>query len=196
MEDDVLVKLVQSGDNSAFRKLFIKYYPTLCEYAAMYVGDYDSEDLVQRLMIYIWEERENICVETSIKTYLFKSVKNRCLNSIRDKKTHSKIHTIIREEMGDCLEDPDYYSGIGELSEKINEAISSLPENYRETFELSRFGDTTNKKLAEMLAVSEKTIEYRISQSLKILRVKLKDYLPVGFIFFLLGFDVNILMLL
>ena len=65
MEDEVLVKLVQVGDNQAFRKLFIKYYSALCEYASIYIGDDDeSEDLVQRLMIYIWEERENICVES------------------------------------------------------------------------------------------------------------------------------------
>ena len=150
-------------------------------------GEDESEDLVQRLMIYIWEERENICVENSLKTYLFRAVKNRCLNLIRDRKTHSKVHSIIHEELIECFEDPDYYSIISELSEKIDEAISSLPDNYRETFELSRFGDTTNKKLAEMLSVSEKTIEYRISQSLKIMRIKLRNYLPVCLMIIALG---------
>ncbi len=174
-----MIRLVQAGDNSAFRKLFIKYYSALCEYASLYVGENESEDLVQRLMIYLWEERENICVENSLKAYLFRAVKNRCLNLIRDRKTRSKVHSIIHEELIGNFEDPGYYGIISELSEKIKDAISNLPENYRETFELSRFGDTTNKKLAEMLSVSEKTIEYRISQSLKILRIELRDYLPV-----------------
>ena len=79
-------------------------------------------------------------------------------------------------------ENPDTYF-VNELTENITKAIEELPENYRETFKLSRFGEQSNPQIAEALGVSIKTVEYRITQSLKILRVKLKDYLP--FIMFL-----------
>jgi len=67
-----------------------------------------------------------------------------------------------------------------DLSVQIQKAIDELPENYRETFALSRFGEQTNVQIAAMQGISVKTVEYRITQSLKILRVKLKDYLLVA----------------
>ena len=73
---------------------------------------------------------------------------------------------------------------INDLTEQIEKAINDLPENYKETFTLSRFGEQTNVQIAAMQGISVKTVEYRITQSLKILRVKLKDYLLfVAFLF-------------
>ena len=73
---------------------------------------------------------------------------------------------------------PVYYF-VNELTENIQKAIENLPETYRETFAMSRFGEKTNVQIAEKLGISVKTVEYRISQALKILRLKLKDYLPL-----------------
>ena len=66
-----------------------------------------------------------------------------------------------------------------ELTEKIEEALARLPENIREAFELNRFQNLTYNEIAERLGVSPKTIDYRIQQALKQLRIDLKDYLPV-----------------
>ena len=88
----------------------------------------------------------------------------------------------VKKHYKDQFENPDTYF-VNELTENITKAIEELPENYRETFKLSRFGEQSNLQIAEALGVSIKTVEYRITQSLKILRVKLKDYLP--FIMFL-----------
>jgi len=76
-----------------------------------------------------------------------------------------------------CVEDPDFYIP-GELMEQLDHAIKNLPEDYRNAFEMNRFDEMTYKEIAEKLDVSEKTIAYRISQALKILRKELKDYLP------------------
>ncbi len=127
-------------------------------------------------MLYIWESRENIFIENAISTYLFSSVKNRCYNAIKKNIYHERVHDVIYEKLREQFEEPDYYL-IGELTQHIEKAIDSLPESYRETFKLSRFGELTNTQIATQLSVSIKTVEYRISQSLKILRVKLKDYL-------------------
>lgn len=91
---------------------------------------------------------------------------------------HERIHNQIYEKIKDQFEDPDYYF-VNELTENIQKAIENLPETYRETFAMSRFGEKTNVQIAEKLGISVKTVEYRISQALKILRFKLKDYLPL-----------------
>jgi RNA polymerase sigma-70 factor (ECF subfamily) len=66
---------------------------------------------------------------------------------------------------------------IDQLAVMVSKAIDELPESYREVFVRSRFGISTNVQIAEELGISVKTVEYRITQILKILRIKLKDYL-------------------
>ena len=178
MDDNNLITLLQQGDRNAYKQLFIKYYSPLCEYASQYISDDDSEELVQELMLFLWETRENLVIETSLKSYLFISTKHRCLNAIRKNQYHERIHNQIYEKIKDQFEDPDYYF-VNELTENIQKAIENQPETYRETFAMSRFGEKTNVQIAEKLGISVKTVEYRISQALKILRFKLKDYLPL-----------------
>ena len=67
---------------------------------------------------------------------------------------------------------------IHDLQDAIEKAIAELPKTYREAFEMSRFQGKTRQKIAEETGVSVKTIDYRMQQALKILREKLKDYLP------------------
>ncbi len=176
MNDRELFNKLQQDDENAYKDLFIKYYAPLREYASRYVLDNEAEEVVQDLMLYVWESRKHIFVEHAVSTYLFSSVKNRCLNAIKKNLYHERIHNIIYDKLKEQFENPDYYM-IDELSQNIKKAIEELPESYRETFKLSRFSDLTNMQIAEQMNVSVKTVEYRITQALKILRIKLKDYL-------------------
>ena len=179
MTDDILLTVsLQQGDEKAYKQLFLKYYSPLCEYASHYLSDEDSEELVQELMLFIWETRENLVIESSLKSYLFTSTKHRCLNAIKKQLYHERIHNQLYEKIKDQFEDPDYYF-VNELTENIRKAIDELPDSYRDTFVRSRFGEQTNGQIAAQLGVSVKTIEYRISQALKILRHTLRDYLPL-----------------
>ena len=89
----------------------------------------------------------------------------------------------IAEEMQTSFEDPDFYV-VEELMVKIEKAVMRLPESYRITFEMSRYQDKTYKEIAKELNVSIKLVEYRIQQALRLLRVELKDYLPLITIIF------------
>ena len=174
MDAQLLFLQLQQGEEKAYRKLFIKYYSPLCEYASRYIRDEEAEELVQDLMLHIWEASGTMVVETSLKSYLFTAVKRRCLNALKLKAYHEKVHEKLYERLKDQFENPDYYL-FNELSGRIEKTIRELPANYRETFELSRFGLLSNAKIAQQLNISVKTVEYRISRSLKILRIKLKD---------------------
>ncbi|MDR2139337.1 MAG: RNA polymerase sigma-70 factor [Tannerella sp.] len=176
MDDQILFLQLQHGEEKAYKELFVKYYSPLCEYASRYIQDAEAEELVQDLMLYIWESHEEIVIETSLKSYLFTAVKHRCLNAVKRKIYHDQVHEQLYERLKEQFEEPDYYL-TNELSDQIDKSIRELPDNYRETFELSRFGELSNAQIARKLSVSVKTVEYRITQSLKILRVKLKDYL-------------------
>lgn len=176
MEDQLLFLQLQKSDSKAYKELFMKYYSPLCEYVSQYIRDDEAEELVQDLMLYLWESREDLIIQESLKSYLFIATKHRCLNAIKKKLYHEQVHSLLYDKLKDQFEDPDYYM-INELSDNIQKAIQELPDKYRETFELSRFGEMTNTQIASYQDISIKTVEYRITQSLKILRIKLKDYL-------------------
>lgn len=128
MDDNNLITLLQQGDRNAYKQLFIKYYSPLCEYASQYISDDDSEELVQELMLFLWETRENLVIETSLKSYLFISTKHRCLNAIRKNQYHERIHNQIYEKIKDQFEDPDYYF-VNELTESDREPTRNLSGN-------------------------------------------------------------------
>ena len=157
MEESVLLDELRRGSEIAYKQLFIKYYSPLCEYASQYISDDDAEELVQELMLFIWETRESILIESSLKSYLFIATKHRCLNFIKKNQYHEQVHSEIYEKLKDQFEDPDYYM-LEDLSVLIQKAIDELPENYRETFALSRFGEQTNVQIAAMQGISVKPL--------------------------------------
>lgn len=99
--------------------------------------------------------------------YLFTSAKNRCLTYLSREALRSNRLSDLRVDVAEPFGVPDIYQ------------LEELPEPYREAFEMNRFENRTYKEIAEELGISAKTVDYRIQQSLKILRVKLKDYLPL-----------------
>lgn len=179
-EDKVLLNALREGELQAYESLFKKYYPMLCAYAHRFVELEDAEEIVQEVMLWMWEKREELIIESSLNQYLFKMTYHRSLNLITKKDIISRAETyFFSKKQEEMLEDIDYYQ-IEELTKRIEEAISSLPESYRVAFVMHRFKQMTYKEIAEALNVSSKTVAYRIQQSLYLLRENLKDYLPIA----------------
>ena len=177
-DNDFLLSAVQRGDQKAFDTLFRRYYPMLCAYGHRFVELEDAEEIVEDSLLWIWENRETLVIESSLNSYLFKMVYRRALNKLAHIDATQRADTRLYEEMQEMLQDTDYYQ-IEELAKRIEDAVAALPESYREAFVMHRFRDMSYKEIAETLGVSPKTIDYRIQQALKQLRVDLKDYLPL-----------------
>lgn len=174
-ESHILTSL-KNSDKKAFDKLFSQFYPILCAYCHKFVSLEDSEEIVQDTLLWLWENRKEITVEKSLSSYLFRSVYNRALNKIASKDCRNKANTLYFEYMQETLQDKSYYQ-TDDLKDKVREAIAKLPESYRQAFIMHRFEEMTYKEIAEKLGVSSKTVDYRIQQSLKLLREDLKTTL-------------------
>lgn len=171
-------RLLKSGDESAFDLVYTFYYNRLCAFASYYVGTDECEEIVQEVMIWLWENRIRLIPEMSLKSLLFTMVKNKCLNSIDHHQVKKQVHEKLFDKYNEQFEDPDFYVH-GELLELVSKAIQRLPDEYRNAFEKNRFDNLTYNEIAEESGVSPKTIAYRITQALKILRNELKDFLPL-----------------
>lgn len=177
-EDTSLLSAIKHGDERAFDMLFRKYYSMLCAYGHKFVELEEAEECVQDAFLWLWENKEVMVVQSSLSSYLFAIVHHRALNRINQKEVKSRVENYFCEEMQSLIEDTNFYH-IEELTLRIQEAVAALPESYREAFVMHRFKDMTYKEIADLLGVSPKTVDYRIQQALKQLRVDLKDYLPL-----------------
>ncbi len=175
----LLLKRIAEGDMRAYEELFTRYYPTLCAYARLFVrGGEIGENIVQDLMLWLWENRSALHVTDSLSAYLFRATRNRCLKYLDREMIERRVLSRLSENLHDQFELPDFYE-IEELQERIRTAVENLPPTYREAFKLHRFQHKTYEEIASELHVSPKTVDYRIQQSLKLLRRRLKDFLPL-----------------
>ena len=175
MTDELLYYRIKDGDIDAFDILFKKYYTALCIYAGQYVAYPDAENIVQDLMLHLWENRKDFRIQTSLKSYLFVSVRNKC-NTFY--KRNLLKHT-IRQVIGDKLNRTNY-NNIDNLIDrtilrKTMAALNNIEPIFREAFMQNRILGQTFKEIAEEQSVSPKTIEYRVYKALYLLRQEMKD---------------------
>lgn len=97
-EEILLLSKLQQGDKKAFNALFRKYYPTLCAYAHRFVDLEDAEEIVQDVMLWLWENREILLIESSLSQYLLKMIYHRALNRIAQKEVKYRADTLFYEK--------------------------------------------------------------------------------------------------
>ena len=173
-----VITALKAGEEKVFDVVYRHYFSRLCAFCSQYVGEQEEiEEIVQETMMWLWENRKSLVADMSLKALLFTIVRNKCLNTISHIQVKQQVHERLYAKFQEQFENPDFY--IGELMALASKAIRELPDEYRKAFEMNRFEEMTYNEIAERTGVSPKTIAYRISQALKILRTKLKDYIPL-----------------
>lgn len=179
-----LTDLLKAGDDSAYRYLFDKYYISLCQVAYGFLNDkFLAESIVSDVFFHLWEKRENIDIQVSVKAYLVRAVRNRCINFLQQE-------YVLRErvsELTDDMFDPkkntanNYFPTASllekELETEIRHAIEGLPEETRRVFKLSRFHELKYVEIAEKLDISVNTVKYHMKKALFELYEKLSQYI-------------------
>jgi len=173
-------------DRAAFERLFRSKYSSLCGYANTFLNDADaSEEIVQEVMFTLWIKREQLVINTSIDSYLYRAVRNSCLNVMKHLDVRDEHKSWTRLQGSESGETPEEGMIASELEAKIREAIDRLPLERRKIFILSRYESLTYAEIAAKLGISVKTVENQMGKALKTLREELSDYLP-GLIVFLM----------
>lgn len=169
-----------------FEILFRTRFKPLVIYALRFVKDLETaKGLVQDVFITLWEKRSDLGGSRSeAAAYLTTSVRNRCLNHLRD---HKKFNYELLDFEGLYSESdselPSQSVELADLNRQINLAIGQLPEKCRQIFVMNRFEGKKYREIADELNLSIKTVETQMSRALNSLRTNLADWLVVtGFI--------------
>jgi RNA polymerase sigma-70 factor (ECF subfamily) len=171
---------IAAGNQNAFEMIFKTFYQPLCRYAYSFLTDKEqAEEVVQSTFIQFWEKRNALEIQTSLKSYLYRMVRNSCLNIIKHEKVKRQyvMHEIAVAEVSHESVSQRVYAT--ELESKITEAMKALPEQCRLVFQLSRFEELKYQEIADQLKISVKTVENHMGKALKIMRGQLKEFLPL-----------------
>lgn len=187
MDDKYLIEKLKIQDKIVFDFIFNFYYSGLCVFAKKYLGNIESaEDIVQDFFVNLWLKAPKLEIEISLKSYLFSSVKNRCLDFQKHNLVKERFKVTIQSQ-GEPAEEENYDKFIeSELREAIEKSLEKLPSRCKEIFLLSRFNGRSNQEIADSLGISKRTVELQISNALKILRIEMQQYLPAYIVFMLL----------
>ncbi len=170
-QEKYIIEGLRSGRESAYRQLFEQYYQKLVVFACKYLEDLESaRDIVQEFYLYLYESRHSISIQTSLKSYLYSAVKNRCLNQVKHEQVKEKHRNMSRSEANVSGPDLEEIMDAVELEARVYEIVSKLPEKCRQIYIMSRVDGKRNREIADELNLSIRTVETQISKALKSLK--------------------------
>ena len=160
-----IAKEIKAGNRLAFSQFFRENYNRYVVLALRYVDTKsDATDVVQEVFVKLWEKKSSIDINKSLSAYIYASVRNGCLNFIRD---HKSKYTAIE---GEIVDEPTSTDSEDESDISVEALIEELPDRQREAFQLSRFDGLQHEEIAEIMEVSPRTVNNHIVAALKNLR--------------------------
>jgi RNA polymerase sigma-70 factor (ECF subfamily) len=163
---------------AAFEQIFRSFFRELHIYSFSILRDWDTaEEVVQTLFLKMWENDTWTRIETSMKSFLYRSVYHESLNVLRQQKVRLNYQINTMYVMANETEHTTTRMELNELQERIHRSLNRLPEKCRTIFQLSRFGELKYHEIASQLEISVKTVETQMGKAIRILRNDLKDYL-------------------
>jgi RNA polymerase sigma-70 factor (ECF subfamily) len=171
---------IRSGDESAFAALFRAYYAPLCTYAAAYVGGIDSaEEIVQEVLLAVWDLRRRLRLTTSLRQYLYGAVRNRAVSHTRRAGSDRRLRDAlswdhaIHAAGSDPARDAEDRMRAAEIDTAIRETLAGLSPRRRAVSELRwRYG-LPYSDIARRLGMAVKTVEIHLNSAVKVLRRRL-----------------------
>ena len=177
LEDRDIIDALKIRDKKRFELFYKKYYRPLFSVAFRYVGYTETaEEIVHDVFINIWKKAEQIDIQTSMRSYLFKAIVNSSLNYIKKKKVE-----LQKQSAYQLTHDPEVEGGEEEEKEateilltELEEALALLPEKCKQVMYLSKFGKLKQQEIADQLEISIKTVKNHLTYGFKKLREHLE----------------------
>lgn len=186
--EKLIADQLKQGNEEVYKYIYDQHYTLLCHIADQYLQDsFLAETIVGDVIFHLWEIRESLHITTSIRSYLVKAVRHRCMDFMKSAHERKEIPFSVAMPEDHFLESDSYALGIlleRELEDEIQKAIDKLPKECRLVFEKSRLEGKKHKDISEELGISVNTVKYHIKNALFLLQQDLSKYLVLLIIFF------------
>jgi len=182
MLDELLILAkIKEGDIKAFEEIFRRYYSPLCWYATGITGDaVAAEEIVEELFYVFWKDREKIQLFRSIKSYLYRAVRNEAVQYCEHREVKARYREmILGGEQGMPDNDPQSQMEYKELERVIEHTLEKLPERRSRIFKLNRMQGKKYAEIAAIISVSVKTVEAEMTKALRTLRSEIDNYIQM-----------------
>lgn len=167
---------MRNKDRAAFAEVFHQYFKILRIYAQRFLDDREeAEEVVQDVFVKFWEKCASLAPDSSVKSYLYRSVHNSCLNQLKHQKVRDSYQQYVLKQLDEGVEDGHLLGSVEDTTQRILLEIDQLPPRCSEIFKLSRIEGLKYQEIAEHLEISVKTVEVQMGKALRVLRDKLKD---------------------
>ncbi len=184
-DEQFLIQQLKDGNEEAYRWLFRHHYPALCQYVGMLLHDYAlAENIVDDVIFHVWEIRDRIEITTSLRSYLMRSVRNRCYDHVQSLRVRTE-HNVSALAAADSSRIDNYTDATQpqgiliekELEEAVARAVEALPEQCRRVFVASRMEGKRYEEIARLTGLSVNTVKYHVKNALRFLRRDLAQYI-------------------
>lgn len=184
LSDYELVVLFKEDDERAFKEIYLRYWKQVYGVAYRKVHHKElAEELTQNLFVELWRRRATLAINT-LGAYLFGSLRFSIINHYKSLLVQENYHNYIKASNNfGVVNNTDYLLMLNDLSEALAKGIALLPKKTAEIFRMSRMEHRSIKDISKQLNISEKAVEYHITQSLKSIRFYLKEYLFLVMLF-------------
>lgn len=184
----------QSKNHIDFEEIYLSFYPRLKRFAQEYVvNEADAENIVQDIFLVLWEKRDFISPDLNLTSFLFTTVKNKCIDFLRHRIVVQNAANNIQQEFEWTMQlklqsleafDEQIFSKT-DIESLIQNAIQSLPEKCRQIFIMNKIDGKKQKDIAQELQISVNTVESQMAIAYQKLKKSLKNYLPILIFFFI-----------
>jgi RNA polymerase sigma-70 factor, ECF subfamily len=177
-EENLPVQQMLGGDESAFSIIFKTYYVDLVLFAGTFLRDRQAaEEIVQEVFIRLWENRDSVIITSSLRSFLLKSIQNKCIDTLRHLKIVDDYQSKLQNHPLLLENDTENYVLYSELEDDLKKALAKLPDDISKIFLLNRFEGFSYPEIAGQLNLSVRMVEIRMGKALALLKQYLKDYL-------------------
>jgi RNA polymerase sigma-70 factor, ECF subfamily len=178
--DTATLSMLQQGNEEVFESVFKQHFNNLNAYAFTILKDaVSAEEVVQSLFLKLWEKKDVLNIQTSLKSYLYRATYNDCMNILKHLQVRQRHQDHVSYFHDRTSENASSRLQENELKNELQKAINLLPEKCRTIFQMSRFEELKYQEIADQLDISIKTVENQMGKALKVLRHALADYLPL-----------------
>jgi len=182
----LLLEKLSRGDETALAAIYKQYWEIMYLAAFNLVKKKEvCEDIVQEIFVSIWNNRENIKINTSLKSYLYTSTIYKVYDYFRKNSNVVKVELLESFDKRIQSSNPETKLIHAELMEFVDSVIEDLPTKCKEVFKLSREAQLTHKEIAQKLNISQRTVEGHIAKALKILRSSLGNAVTIEMVMFI-----------